>query len=115
VKSRHQSTTAKTAHSKHIPKSCRHKVCQRIAKRYAAVMGFFNLSERVNALLYRQQIGRLTREDLELATHWTLQLIRDRHPHWTEAQVQEDYDRLLKVRVVAIDQWSARLGEVRSI
>lgn len=78
-------------------------------------MGFFGFSERANTQLYRRQVGRLGKQDLELATRWTLQLIRDNNPRWTEDQVRAYYDRLLDIRVIAVDQWSARHGEVRAI
>ena len=78
-------------------------------------MNFLKLPERVNSLLYRRQVRRLTKQDLESARAWTLQLIRDHNPRWSEERVQEYYDHLLDIRLVAIDQWSARLGEIRHI
>lgn len=78
-------------------------------------MNFLQLPGRVNALLYRRQVRRLTKRELEAAQQWTMQLIRDRNPGWSEAQVQDYYDKLLDIRLVAIDQWSARLGEIRHI
>lgn len=79
------------------------------------MVNFLDLPERVNTLLYRRQVKRLTKKDLEAARIWTMQLIRDRNPGWSEAQVQDYYDHLLDIRLVAIDQWSARLGEIKSI
>jgi ribonucleotide reductase beta subunit family protein with ferritin-like domain len=78
-------------------------------------VNFLKLPERVNTLLYRRQVKRLTKTDMESAKQWTLQLIRDRNPHWSEERIQDYYDHLLDIRLVAIDQWSARLGEIRHI
>jgi len=78
-------------------------------------MNFLELPERLNLLLYRKQVHRLTKKDREQAVAWTLQLIRDRNPHWTEERVRAYYDQLLDIRVIAVDAWSARHGEIRSI
>ena len=71
-------------------------------------MNFLDLPERLNSFLYRKDVRRLTRADRELAKRWTMQLIRDSHPLWTDAQIEADYERLLAVRVEAVDQWSRR-------
>lgn len=78
-------------------------------------MNFLDLPDRLNLLLYRKQVQRLTQKDRELAISWTLQLIRERNPGWSEEQVRAYYDRLLDIRVIAVDAWSARHGEIRSI
>lgn len=78
-------------------------------------MNFLDLPERINLLLYRRQVGRLSRQDREQAIAWTLQLIRDRNPTWPEDKVRAYYDQLLDIRVIAVDAWSARHGEIRSI
>ncbi|MDX6767032.1 MAG: hypothetical protein SFU85_09590 [Candidatus Methylacidiphilales bacterium] len=78
-------------------------------------MDFLKLSERANRQLYRRQVKRLTKKELELAKAWTLDLIRERNPHWSEEQIRDYYDRVLDLRLIAIDPWSARLGEIRSI
>lgn len=65
---------------------------------------------RFNGLLYRRAITRLTRSDLDTARAWTLQLIRDSHPRWTEEQVEQDYQRLSLIRVEVVDEWSQRFG-----
>lgn len=71
-------------------------------------MNFLSLPERVNKLLYHRQVGSLTKREAGLAEAWTLQIIRDSHPKWAEAQVQEYYDNLANIRVVAVDQWGKR-------
>lgn len=78
-------------------------------------MNLLELPERINLLLYRKQVHRLTRQDREQAIAWTLQLIRDRNPGWSEERVRAYYDQLLNIRVIAVDAWSARHGEIRSI
>ena len=78
-------------------------------------MNLLELPERINRVLYRRQVRRLTPQDRQQAVAWTLQLIRDRNPTWTEERVREYYDRLLDIRVIAVDTWSARHGEIRSI
>ncbi|NJK91318.1 MAG: hypothetical protein HC904_05485 [Blastochloris sp.] len=73
-------------------------------------MNFLGLSERINTLLYHKQVEKLSRRDGELARTWTLQLIREAHPLWTEQEVERYYENLLKIRVVAVDQWGKRHG-----
>jgi hypothetical protein len=73
-------------------------------------VNFLGLSERINKLLYHRQVGSLTRKEAELAETWTLQLIREGHPQWTEEQIRSYYDQLVNIRVVAVDQWSKRNG-----
>lgn len=76
-------------------------------------MDFLDLPERINKLLYKKSVRRLTPADRELAKRWTMQLIRDSHPHWSEAQVEADYERLTMVRVELVDQWSRRFDFTR--
>lgn len=71
-------------------------------------MNFLDLPERINTFLYKKDVKRLSRADRDLAKRWTMQLIRDSHPHWSEAQIEADYDRLLAVRIETVDQWSRR-------
>jgi len=73
-------------------------------------MNFLGIPERINRLLYQKDIHRLSRRDTDLARRWTLALIRDGHPHWTEDQVNTYYDRLSQIRVEVIDEWSAKHG-----
>lgn len=75
---------------------------------YTSEMHFLDIPERLNKLLYKKEVVRLTRSDILMAREWTLRLIRDSHPKWSEEQVQADYERLRHVRVVAVDQWSKR-------
>ncbi len=77
-------------------------------------MNFLELPERINRLLYKKEVVKLGRRDMELATRWTMEMIRDRNPEWSEEQVRMYYDRLLNVRVIAVDQWSRRFGEFKS-
>lgn len=71
-------------------------------------MNFLDLPERINQLLYKKDLVCLTRHDILTAKEWTKLLIRDSHPHWTEKQVDEDYEKLSKIKVVAVDQWEKR-------
>lgn len=73
-------------------------------------MHFMDLTGRFNDLLYRRTVTRLTRSDIEVARAWTLQLIRDSHPRWTEEEVERDYERLALIRVEVVDEWSKRFG-----
>lgn len=91
------------------------RVCHGPGRGYDAGMNLLELPERINRLLYRRQLHRLTPQDREQAIAWTLQLIRDRNPTWPEERVRDYYDRLLDIRVIAVDAWSARHGEIRSI
>ncbi len=68
------------------------------------------VTSRFNDLLYRRAVTRLTRSDIEIARAWTLQIIRDSHPRWTEDQVERDYERLSLIRVEVVDEWSKRFG-----
>lgn len=75
-------------------------------------MNFLDIPDRINQLLYKKDLVRLTRRDVVSARNWTLRLIRDSHPHWTEEQVEADYERLKHIRPIAVDQWAKRnLGE----
>ncbi|MEM6821700.1 MAG: hypothetical protein AAF558_07160 [Verrucomicrobiota bacterium] len=78
-------------------------------------MHFLDIPERVNQLLYRKDVHRLTKRDMASAKQWSLRLIRDSHPEWTEQQVLDDYERLSHIKVVAIDQWSKRNGVPPSV
>jgi hypothetical protein len=71
---------------------------------------FLDLPERINRLLYRRSLQKLTRQDLILARAWTLQLIRDSHPHWSEIEVEAYYEKLSLIRVEVVDEWSKRFG-----
>ena len=73
-------------------------------------MNFLKITEGLNRFLYRKDVVRLTRNDLELATRWTKLLIRDGHPRWSESEIDAYYDQLMQIRVVAVDQWSRRMG-----
>jgi len=71
-------------------------------------VNFLDIPDRINQLLYKKDLVRLTRHDILTAREWTKRLIRDSHPDWTEKQVEEDYERLSKIKVMAIDQWEKR-------
>jgi len=75
---------------------------------YLGQVHFLDLPDRINKHLYKKTVGRLSKADCELAKRWTLQLIRDSHPRWTEAQVEADYERLLAIKVETVDLWSRR-------
>ncbi len=65
---------------------------------------------RFNSFLYRQHIRRLTAEEIDLAREWSLDLIRREHKDMTNEQVELFYDNLLYVRIIAVDEWSQRMG-----
>jgi len=80
---------------------------------YLVLVNFLDLPERINSFLYKKDVGRLTQADRESAKRWTMRLIRDSHPRWTEAQVEADYEKLLAVRIETVDQWSRRFDFTR--
>ncbi len=63
---------------------------------------------RLNDLLYRRTIRRLTVAEIELARDWSLRVIRREHPDFSEAEVEDYYEKLLQVRVIATDEWARR-------
>lgn len=67
-------------------------------------------AERLNRLLYRQHIRKLTPAEIELARQWSLNLIRREHPELSEEQVQRFYDNLIHVKFSAVDEWSERMN-----
>jgi hypothetical protein len=73
-------------------------------------MNFLGIPDRINKLLYNRDIHRLTHDDVGLAKRWTLRLIRDGHPHWSEKQVERYYEKLSLIRVEVVDNWSMRNG-----
>ena len=77
-------------------------------------MNFLRIPERLNKILYKRSIFQLRKKDLELAEKWTLDFIRDQHPHWSEKQVKRHFDNLLKIKVIAVDDWSKKFGLDRS-
>ncbi|MEM9445041.1 MAG: hypothetical protein AAGA18_06785 [Verrucomicrobiota bacterium] len=72
-------------------------------------MNFLKIPERINQLLYKKALGRLSREDVKLADDWTLALIRERYPYWSDRQIKRYHQNLLKIQVVAVDEWSRRI------
>jgi hypothetical protein len=78
-------------------------------------MNFLGLPERINRVLYRREVHRLTPADLRLARRWTLELIQDSHPRWSREEVEACYERLSELRVTAVDEWSKRNGVMQSI
>ena len=73
-------------------------------------MSLDEFAERFNQFLYRQTIRKLTPSDIELAREWCLNLIRREHPDLTPEEVERFYDNLLKVRAVAVDEWTQRMS-----
>jgi len=67
-------------------------------------------TERFNLFLYRQHIRKLSAEEIELAREWSLNLIRKEHPHFTAQQTEVFYENLINVQVIAVDEWSRRMG-----
>jgi hypothetical protein len=73
-------------------------------------VNFLGIPERINKLLYGRELRRLSRNDASMAVAWTKELIRERNPHWNEDQVERYYVNLLKIRILAVDEWSRRHG-----
>lgn len=71
-------------------------------------MNFLGLSEKLNAMLYRKDVGKLSRQERRMARDWTLTLIREHNPDWSEERVQQYYQDLIKIRVKTVDQWAER-------
>ncbi|MEM9399287.1 MAG: hypothetical protein AAF984_03690 [Verrucomicrobiota bacterium] len=71
-------------------------------------VNFLKLSGKLNELLYKKSLNKLSKEDMKLADKWTLDLIREAHPHWSDKQVQHYHENLLKIRAYAVDEWSRR-------
>jgi hypothetical protein len=72
-------------------------------------MDLSKVSEKIDRFLYRRSIQKLSKEDLESAKIWSLEMIRANHPRWTEDEVQKYYESLLNVRVYVVDEWGRRL------
>lgn len=67
-------------------------------------------AEKLNQVIYRAQVRRLTRLDKEMADRWTLARIREGHPYWSEEQVNRHFNALLHFEIRAVDEWSRRFG-----
>jgi hypothetical protein len=72
-------------------------------------MTYSAFGERLNLFLYRQNIRKLTPEEVSLAREWSFAFIRREHPHLNEQQVERFYDNLLNVRVTVVDEWTQRM------
>ena len=73
-------------------------------------MGLFEFSERVNRYLHRKEVGKLTRDERRMANAWTLRLIRERHPGWSDKQVRDYFQNLIHIKVRAVKEWELRMG-----
>jgi hypothetical protein len=71
---------------------------------------FSAFTERFNLFLYRQNIRKLTPEEIELAREWSMSLIRKEHPHFTDEQAERFYENLINVRVSVVDEWARRMS-----
>lgn len=69
-----------------------------------------DLRDRLNQFLHRQNVGKLTPAERTLARDWCLDLIRREHPELTEEERERFYENLIHVRVIAIDEWTQRMG-----
>ena len=63
-----------------------------------------------NQFLYRQNIRRLGKKDIDLARGWCLNIIRREYPHLSEEQRESLYENLIHVQVTAVDEWSRRMS-----
>lgn len=69
---------------------------------------FPELAERLNRIIYDQQMRRMTPEEIETAKQWSFALIRREHPEWTEEEVNRFYDNLINVKITVVDGWAQR-------
>jgi hypothetical protein len=69
-----------------------------------------NFAGRLNAFLYRQHIRRLSPEEIALAHEWSMALIRREHPHFSQEQADEFYEKLIQIRTYAVDEWTQRMN-----
>ncbi|HUB67021.1 MAG TPA: hypothetical protein VL981_06005 [Candidatus Methylacidiphilales bacterium] len=69
-----------------------------------------NFAERLNAFLYRQHIRRLGPAEIALAQEWSMAVIRREHPHFSQEQADEFYEKLIQIRAYAVDEWSQRMN-----
>ena len=65
---------------------------------------------RFNAFLYRQNIRRLSPEEIALAREWSMELIRREHPHLSSDEAEEFYENLIHVKIYAVDEWLRRIS-----
>lgn len=68
------------------------------------------IRERLNQFLHRQNIRKLTAEERAMAREWCLDVIRREHPELDEDERELFYENLVQVRLVAVDEWSQRMG-----
>lgn len=68
------------------------------------------IRERLNQFLHRQNIRKLTAEERAMAREWCLDVIRREHPELDEDERELFYENLVRVRLVAVDEWSQRMG-----
>lgn len=73
-------------------------------------MDFRRIAERVNRLLYRREVARLTPAEKAMADAWTLRLIRERHPGWTQQQIRDYFENLIHLKVRVVKEWELRMG-----
>jgi hypothetical protein len=73
-------------------------------------MNVSDLRGRLNLFLHRQTVRRLTAAEIELARDWCRDVIRREHPEFTDEQAERFYDNLIRVRVIAVDEWTQRMS-----
>lgn len=73
-------------------------------------MSLSDLTGRLNQFFYRQNLRRLTAEELEMAKAWSMEMIRREHPAWSEEQAEAYYEQLLYVHFSAVDEWTRRMS-----
>lgn len=72
-------------------------------------MSFFPILTRLNGLLYRRDLARLSPRDRTLARTWMIQFMKANHPEWDTKRIDQEYERLLDCRPMAIDEWERRM------
>ncbi len=73
-------------------------------------MRLMELSCKLNGIIFRSQIRRLSRLDMEMADRWTMARIREGHPDWSDERVMLHFNSLVHIPVCAVDEWSRRFG-----
>lgn len=72
-------------------------------------MSFFPILTRLNGLLYRRDLARLSPRDRTLARTWMVQFMKANHPEWDNQRIDQEYEQLLHCRPMAIDEWERRM------
>ena len=73
-------------------------------------MNISDFREQLNLFLHRQNLRKLTADEISLARDWCMDVIRREHPEWSDEQKERFYENLIHVRVTVVDEFSQRLS-----